>query len=57
MIVVNDRRRIKPEKRILNLKKMFLKVLWMALIADLIDNDEKLASSDLKKHWTYLIPD
>ena len=36
---------------------MFLKVLWMALIADLIDNDEKLASSDLKKHWTYLIQD
>ena len=38
--------------RILDLKKMLWKVLWMALIAGLIDNDEKLASS--KKHWTYL---
>ena len=44
MIVVNDRRRIKPEKGILDLKKkMLLKVLCMALIDGLIDNDEKLA--------------
>ena len=45
MIVVNDRRRIKPEKGILDLKKkqMLLKVLCMALVDGLIDNDEKLA--------------
>ena len=42
MIVVNDRRRIKPEKGILDLKKMLLKVLFMALIGGLIDNDEKV---------------
>lgn len=42
MIVINDRRQIKPEKEILKWKKMLLKVLWMALIAPgLVDNDEK----------------
>ena len=55
MIGVNDRGRIKPEKGILDFKKMLCKVLWMALIAGLIDNDEKLASS--KKLLTYLIQD
>ena len=55
MIVIDhDIRRIKPEKAILDFKKrMLLKVMWMALIDGLIDNDEKLASS--KKHWIYLI--
>ena len=37
-------------------KRMLLKVLWMALIAGLIGNDETLASYK-KKHWTYQIQD
>ena len=56
MIVVNDWRRINPEKGILDFKRMLLKVLWMALIAGLIGNDETLASYK-KKHWTYQIQD
>ena len=42
MIVVNDRRPIKPENGILDFKKMLLKVLYLVLIGGLIDNDGKL---------------
>ena len=47
---MNDSRRIKLEKGILDLEKLLCKVLCMAFIDGLIDNaDEKLASSKKKK--------
>ena len=47
MIGVNDRRLAKPEKGILDFKKICTGIVngFNILIASLIDNDEKLASS------------